>query len=172
MKKIDLLLTAILLLGFCNLYSQKCKVEPDPFTKENVVSFNFMSKIIYFEMKGGVVHMEIKATYNGSLKVIVPQGSEVMLKLDNDQIIKLTTSADAVPITRATATQYSASMNTDYSYVMEVSKEDIKKLAESKANLIRYPDTKGGSTDIKLSGFNGKLANEIKKGAECISSHF
>jgi hypothetical protein len=174
MKKIYFFLLSLLLLSFTTVYSQKCKVGADPFTGEKVVSFDFSSRVIYYEYKAGITHLEMVFNYNGVLKVIVPKGTELLFKLENGEILKLVTIADAPPKTaRANQSQYySTSFTSDYSYVMEVSKEDVGKLAASKVVLIRYPDTQGGTLDYSPKGLGKKLADVLFKGANCLKENF
>jgi hypothetical protein len=172
MKKISFLLLCLLALSFNNGFSQKCKVGADPITNEKVASFDFSSRTVFYEYKSGVIHLEMKFTYSGSYKVIVPKETEMIFKLENGEIIKLATISDAPPKTRATATQYSAYINTDYSYLVELTKDQVTKLATSKVILIRYPDTQGGSLDYTPKGLGKIYTNVLFKGANCIRENF
>jgi len=172
MKKITIFLAALLLMGFSNAFSQKCKVGTDPITNEHSVSFDYANRTVFYEYKGALVNLELKFDYNGVLKVIVPQGTEIIFKLENGEIMKLVTASDAPPKTDASSSMYSTTIYTNYYYPIQLSKDQVKQLATSKVVLIRYPDTQGGTRDFEPKGLTKKLADVLQKGALCIQENF
>jgi len=172
MKKLSIANTLLMICLLSPALAQKCKIGTDPFSNERTVTFDFMYKTIYYEFKGNAVRMEMKFTYNGALKVIVPAGAEVQYKFENGDMLKLTTIADAAPKTTASASQYSASFYSDYTYAFNLTREEVEKLAASKVILIRYPDTQGGTLDFKPKGFDKKLIDVLYKGANCIKENY
>ena len=104
--------------------------------------------------------------------MIVPKGTEIILKLENGEILKLATAYDASPKTDASSSMYSATIYTNYFYPIELTKDEVNKLATSKVVLIRYPDTQGGTRDFEPKGFTKKLADVLQKGAQCIRENF
>jgi len=172
MKKFYFLLFALLLMNFTTLNAQKCKVGKDPITNESVVTFDYGSRAVYFEYKGSTIHLEMRFNYNGVYKVIVPKGTELIFKLENGEIIKLPTITDTPPKTDAATSSSSMYIYTNYCYQMELTKEQVTKLADSKVILLRYPDGQGGTLDYTPKGLGKILTNAINKGANCIKENF
>lgn len=162
----------MLVISVSNVFSQKCKVGKDPFTNEKTVSSDYSHRMIYFESKGDIIQMELKFTYKGSLSTFVPAGTELLFKLENDDILKLAIKEDAPPKKKVNTDM--AGYNTitsDYSYVMVLTKDELTKLATSKVVLIRYPDAQGGTLDYTPKGLGKILSNEIFKCANCIKEN-
>ena len=157
-------LLAIIILTLSLSGFSQCKVEKDAFTNEKVVSYNYHNKVIYFDYRADSILFEIMFDYDGAIKVLIPAGTELMFKLENGEIIKLLTIIDSAPMSKVE----SNSIRTKYSYRMILTRDEIKKMANSYVTLIRYPDTKGGFTDAKLTGLAKKFAKAIYKGAKCI----
>ncbi len=164
-KKPGYFVLPLLLLSCGTLFSQKCEVAKDPFTNERSVVSNYGDKLVYFENKGGKLKMEMVFTYAGGIDVTMAKGAEVLYKLENDQTIKLVTVNESMP--KRIITQASTQLTTNYSYVFDITADELKKFAASKVVFVRFPDTKGGTTDFE--GKNGKgLVKAIMKGAGCI----
>jgi hypothetical protein len=59
---------------------------------------------------------------------------------------------------------------TAYSFTFLLNKTELKRLAETKIDIIRIPDTdKGDHVDLKAKGRTKKKIKAIKKGATCLS---
>ena len=162
MNKLAYLLLLVLIFPFTSISAQKCKVEKDVFTNESIASFDYQKKMLYFEHKGGNTTFGFQITYNGELNVIIPKGTEILFKLENDETVALTTANDAAPISQVSP----YGVITFYTYVMELTEENVNKLAKIAISDIRYPDGKGGFIDYKS---NRKWKRIIMKGAECMS---
>lgn len=169
MKKIQIALFFTLLSSF--VFSQKCEIKSDPFTKERIVSFDFKKRSIYYELKNDVIKLEFIFNYSGELNVAVPKGTELLFKLENGETVKLLTVSQSHPKTRLIANQASASVLTNYTYVFNVNKEELSKLAISKVILVRYPDTKGDFLDFEIKVRGRKYATALYEGAQCIQSN-
>lgn len=167
MKNIKILLSMILIANFSYLNAQKCNVTNDEFTKEKIVSYDFNNRVVYYELKNDTIRLEMVFNYNGECNVFIPKGTELLFKLENQEIIKLNTFMDAAPNTNVSGN----TVITKYSYKMVISKEQIANLATSKIILLRYPDAKGGYLDYQFKGFGKILSNILLKGAECIKSN-
>jgi len=63
-------------------------------------------------------------------------------------------------------------MYSDYSYLMELTKEEVFKIATSKVILVRYPDTQGGTLDYTPKGLGKIITNALFKGANCLKENF
>jgi hypothetical protein len=166
MKQFILFLTCFFSLN--SIYSQDCEVKKDPFSNEEVVSYDFKKKVVCYESKQGTITLEMLFVYSGDLKIIVPQGSELSFKLENGDIIQQSTIIDASPKTDITS---NAVIYTNYTYKIMLTKAEIEKLAGSKVILIRYPDAKGGVMDYEIKGFGKFFSKQLLKGASCIKEH-
>ncbi|MES2679686.1 MAG: hypothetical protein V4635_07370 [Bacteroidota bacterium] len=168
-KKFSYFVLPLVLLSSGTLFSQKCEVAKDPFTSERTVVSNYGDKIVYFENKAGKLKMEMVFTYAGGIDVTMAKGAEVLYKLENEQTVKLVSVNESLP--KRIITQASTQLTTNYSYVFDITVDDLKKFAASKVVFIRFPDTKGGTSDFE--GKNGKgLVKAIMKGAECMVENF
>jgi hypothetical protein len=169
MKKL-LIPSVIALITFSTKVSaQECKVKTDEFTQEVTVSFEYGEKVVYFEYKKGAGTLEMLFTYGGDIKQVVPKGTEVLFKLENKEIIKLTTASDTNP--KVVPGVKPEDTVTDYSYVMTVTKEDATKFTTSPVVLVRYPDEKGGQMDWAPNGKQKKTMQALMKGAECMKAN-
>lgn len=153
MKPIRALLVLIFIFGnLSSVFSQKCEVIKDPITGEKLIVVNYRDKWIYMENKGDVTRLQIVYTYFGDVTVVSEKGSELIIKLENDEIIKLTTSTDAMPKRQlAQGVVY-----TNYTYETNLDKATLAKLAASVPMLIRLPDLQTGERDITEKWSQGK----------------
>ena len=91
-------------------------------------------------------------TYFGDVTKISPKGSELIFKLDNDEIIKCVTSTDAESKRQlAQGIVYS-----NYTFEAVLDKATIAKLAAHAPMLIRLPDMQTGERDITEKWSQGK----------------
>ena len=120
--------------------------------------------MLYFEHKGETTTFGFQISYGGELNVIIPKGTEVLFKLKNGETLTLTTMNDAAPISQASP----YGVVTFYTYIMELTGENVNRLAKMEVSDIRYPDGKGGFLDYEA---NRKWRRIIMEGAECMSEH-
>lgn len=98
---------------------------------------------------------------------IIRKESQISFKLENNTIIAKTIFADAVPVDFEIG-----NINfTHYTLKINLSKEDIEKLAGSTVTLIRYPDPEGGSLDFEIKGLAKSTGKHILLGATCVLEH-
>ncbi len=150
---------------FVSSFYSQCKVEEDAFTKEKVAKFHWEDTWgpfdVIYEVKKTETNFTLGWSIQGSkVETSVPKGSEVMLKLENGEIIKLLTNMEAIPQPLV----YNKTIWTKYLYSFVLTDADLAKLKDNKVEMVRGPDPSKNSTmDYKV--FN----KAIKKGAECIS---
>lgn len=161
MNKLSYLLLLAMVFSFSTSYAQKCEVSKDPFTNDIVASFDFRNKMLFFEHKNGTTKFGFRIAYGGELNVVMPKGTKISFKLENGETISLTTIDDVAPISQVS----SYGVATAYTYIMELNKEEVSKLANIKVTHIRYPDAKGGFIDYES---NRKWTRVIMEGAECM----
>ncbi len=173
-----------LILTSINTYSQKCKTEKDPFTNEEITSFDYINKTVYFEIRNDTIRLDVKFQYWGEREHEFSEGAEILLKLKNDSKIKLKSINKAKPkIESITSSSYAPvlfgfgggsatnSRNyTAYSFTFLLNKTELNRLAESKIDIIRIPDTDDDEhIDLEAKGVTKKKINAIRKGALCLS---
>jgi len=172
------------------IYSQKCKNDKDPFTNEEITSFDYNRKTVYFEVKNEKILFDIVFNYWGERKYEFEKGTEISIKLENGSKFNLKTFKKSSPkienVTSRSSSGFfqgfpgfgggmttSSSENfTAYSFVFTLTKAELKKLAESEIDIIRIPDTDEGKfIDLKAKGRTKKKIKAIKKGATCINEN-
>ena len=174
----------LLILISINAYSQKCKTDKDPFTDEIITSFDFHNKIVYFEIKNDSITFTTTFFYRGERKHEFNEGSEILFKLEEGSKIGLKTIKKTKPkIENVTTSKvnpflygFGGGFNTGnsqnyttYSFTFSLTKNELKKLAESKIEIIRIPDTdEGEHADLLPKGETKQKMKAIKRGASCI----
>ena len=152
-----------MLFIFCNIsicFSQKCEVKKDPITSEKLITINYRDRWVYMENKGEETKLSVVKGYIGELNVAAPIGAEFIIKLDNDEIIKLTTSSIASPNSYVSQ----GVVYTNYTFETTLDKTILTKLANHSPVLIRVPDLKSGDRDM----VEKKYFKVINAGAKCI----
>lgn len=155
MKLQKSLLILILLFIFVKLspaFSQKCEVTKDPISGEKLITANYRDRWVYMENKGDLTKLQIVYTYSGDVTLVCPKGSELVIKLENDEILKLVTAVVALPKRQlAQGVVY-----TNYTFETSLDKAALAKLAASVPMLIRLPDMQTGEKDITEKWSQGK----------------
>ncbi|MEO8149476.1 MAG: hypothetical protein ABI723_17685 [Bacteroidia bacterium] len=144
-KQLNLLCTLLFIIGSLTKgFSQKCEVTKDPISGEKLITVNYKDRWVYMENKGEQTKLSVVKGYAGELNVSAPSGSEFIIKLDNDEVIKLTTSANADPNSYASQ----GSVYSNYTFETILDKATLAKLAAHPPVLIRVPDLKSGERDM------------------------
>lgn len=166
MKKLILVISLVFLTSLT--FSQKCKVQVDPFTNSKVVSYEF-GKYIIFSLDNDEVLLRYQLQFDGVMADEIKKGSLISFKLENGDIVELLTSEDVSPtLITATNPMFYSSGVTQYFVNMKVTKAQLKAFAKSKMTHMRYPDLRGGYiTDNKSSRWRRKLF----EGAQCIENN-
>jgi hypothetical protein len=154
----------ILFLGISSsTFAQKCEVSKDPITGEKLITVNYRERWVYMENKGDQTKLSVVKGYVGEVNVSAPVGSEFIIKLDNDEIIKLTTTAIAAPNSYASQ----GVVYTNFTYEVIIDKNILTKLSAHVPVLIRVPDIKTGDRDM----VEKKYFKAINTGAKYILEH-
>lgn len=163
MKKLSNTIIAILLFSAFNVsIAQVFKNEKDPFTGEKVVSADYYRQV-YLVNKGGKTKFEVQWSYPGSFSAVISKGAEIMFKMKDGEIIKLTTVSDAQPKLGAGY----GGVFTSYVFETELEKVTLNKFSLVKIEMLRVPDMKAGSTDLdKKMPFGKVYFKFIMKGAK------
>jgi len=115
--------------------------------------------------------MVVKISFGGQITSVIPEGSEVLFKLDDEGILKIKTNSDIKPQSQVYASQYSAGVITYYSFTFDLDKESLTKLSAAKKILIRGPSPlkEGETFDINPNNRGGKkCSKEIINGSKCM----
>ncbi len=158
-------------LSVNSIYAQGCQINEDPFTNEKVITYNWKQGIVFYEQTPDHTKFGIRIHYDGEQNVVFEKGNQLLFKLDNDEVLTLTTCADAVPETKISANQYSAAVYTAYTFVFYITPEQLKKLADHRLTAVRYPDANGEKLDIFLKGKRNKYSKAVQEGGQCIIGH-
>lgn len=161
MKIIAFVIAALILSGLnSNTFAQKCEVTKDPISGEKVITENYRDRWVYMENKGDQTKLSIVKGYLGELNVAAPGGDEFIIKLDNDEILKLTTSAASMPNSYVSQ----GVVYTNYTFETLLDKATVEKLAAHVPVFIRVPDLKVGDRDMT----DKKYFKAINTGAKFI----
>jgi hypothetical protein len=139
-------IVALLFLILCSItgFSQKYKVTTDPISGEKIITATYQDKWVYMENHGEETKLSVVKGYLGELNIEAPVGSEFIVKLDNNEIIKLATTVAAAPNSYLSQ----GVVYTNYTFETSLSKEVLTKLSEHAPILIRLPDMKSGDRDM------------------------
>lgn len=170
MKK-TIFIILIHLLSLKSLLSQECKNQVDPFTNESMSTFDYSPyniKYLHIEVKNDKRIMEFRAVENGAVAYTIPKGSEVLIKLENGDIVRLHTFSEASSTVGASGASGFTTTYSEYYLKMEITVEQLQKLASFKITDLRYPNLHGGNTDDKASDLRKGFRKSFMKGAKCI----
>nr|WP_288933287.1 hypothetical protein [uncultured Allomuricauda sp.] len=172
----------ILILMSVKIYSQKCKTDKDPFTNEEITYFDYSYRTVYFEVKNDTILFDVVFNYWGEREHIFKEGTGLSIKLESGAKIDLNTIMESKPKIESSIstsgfymglgsgmTSTSSQNSTAYSFVFKLTEPELKKLAESKIEVIRIPDTDEEKyIDLEAKGRTRKKIKAIKKGATCL----
>jgi hypothetical protein len=155
----------IYLVLFCGLIkvisAQKCEVKKDAITGEKVITVNYDDRWVYMESKNGTISLQLSFNYSGQMNTSIPKGTEVSVKLKNDEVLKLITSTETLP--------KRLPFGTRYTYEFTLDKETVSKFAASPPVFIRLVDLKAGNYEITPDDYTGKKSLKvIEKGSKFI----
>ena len=162
-------LTAVLFLFFANSISSfsQCETKEDPFSGKKEVSFDYKNKSIYFSSIDTNILLELKFNYNGELNQYIPEGKDINIKLENDIILNLKTISESSPVSSLVGQL----IFSQYTFRMNLTKDELLKLSQSDAIFIRYPDINDSYLDLDLDKSAKKLKKNLRAGAECIAEN-
>ena len=171
MRKILKNITIILILILSSPYvgfSQKCKVEIDPFSGEKKVAYGDKQKTIYVELSQGQVLWNLDIVYKGEYNTKLKAGSKLSFKLENGEAITLITNTALQPISKI----YYGQVFTSYIPTLIITKENLDKFSSSKVKFFRYPDMNGGYIDHEIKGSGKRYWKKFFKAMECMHENY
>ena len=157
-------------LGFISILSfgQDCKVQVDPFTNSDIVSYEF-GKYIIFSLKNDDILLRYQIQFDGAMSTVMPKGSLISFSLENGDIVELLSLEDAIPVKISGYPQsFTSSVVTEYFVNMKLTKEQLNNFANSKMTYVRYPDLKGGFT---INDKSKRWIRKLNEGAQCIENN-
>ncbi|MBP0903638.1 hypothetical protein ACFSKN_03545 [Mariniflexile gromovii] len=179
-------LMLLLFVAFSNkIYAQKCETNNDPFSGEQILSFDYERKTVYFEFKNDTILFEIVFNYLGERNYEFKEGTKILMKLEDGTKMELSTARVSLPrIEQVTSSNgfypgfgggmmmSSSSNYTAYSFAFTLTKTDLNKLAASQIEVIRIPDTTEGTyADLEAKSRTKKKVKAVNKGAICLKEH-
>lgn len=173
MKNVLASLSIALLFNSYLSLGQECQKGPDPFTNEPVVSYEWKSggiRTLFFESRNGKNTMEVRFGEVGAIEYMIPKGSEVFVKLENQEVIKMTTVLDSK--SGVSSTTLDADNNVTFSMYylkMEITNEQLKQLAKFKVTNIQIPDLHGGVQTLGTKELRNKFERFLFEGAKCLT---
>ena len=163
----------LLLLLFVSFYSfsataQKinCKDEKDPITGKRVIQSSYKDGDLIYKYEEGsdVIKVHWPIGYNLEQNTSFSKGAELVLKLQNGEIIKLYSINEAMPETSASI----YGIVTRYTFIYDLTKEQLAKLASSPIVFSRYQTPTGGTKDEGPEVWGKRVQKIFSKLAQCI----
>lgn len=165
------LLVLVLLYSHIS-FGQECQKGPDPFTNEPVLSFEWKvggGRTLFYESRGGKITLEIKFGEIGAIEHTIPQGSEVLFKLDNGDIIKTSTMLEVRSAVSTSTIDADNSMTFSMYYLkMEITAEQLKQFSKFRVTNMRIPDLHGGFVTYGTKELRNKFERFLFEGAVCL----
>ena len=172
MKKLGFALLSIVLLGISaqDLSAQKCKYkidETDPMSNERVrrskMTMEGRDFVVNYYRKADEFRVEMEVALIGERNFVMPKGTELSLKLGNDEIAKYPAAKQATPLSYVAGTQVA----TNYSATFLCSKEQMEQLA---AHGFKVVSIELGDETLTRKVGNEKKMAATKNHATCILS--
>lgn len=164
--KFKTLFVALLAISTC-ASAQDCKVEKDAFTGAQTVSFSYKNESLVYKLVDGAATLSIKINYSGEFNNSVPAGTPFLLKSASDEIITLKSSKETFPVTSLSG----STIISQYLYVIDLDKATLEAITKDELTLMRYPDGKGGTTDMEFKSLWKKWGKALTKGANCLKEN-
>jgi hypothetical protein len=155
-------------------FAQKCnfdKDEKDEFTNEKVRAVKHkitcnraeLNWSVLMEQKGANYFMTVENNVYTKIDDVLPKGSKILLKLENGNILSVTTDDDCIP-SHKTVQWY---IITSWFPKGKLTKEDVTQLSQSKVTSIRMNI---GGKDYNSPSVSGKEGGRIMTSAGCLLS--
>jgi hypothetical protein len=172
MKNVTILMSAFLFKTFLS-FGQDCKKETDPFSNEAIKSFEWKSggmRTLFFESRNGNATLEFRVGEIAAIEYLIAKGSPVQIKLENEDIIKMFTILDArSTVSKTTINADNSVTFSTYFLKMEITDEQIKKLAKFKVTHMQFPDLHGGLQTYDSRELRNKFERFLLEGAKCLT---
>jgi len=172
-KNISKLIFIFLSLLFSGAYhteasAQKCKYkvdEVDPMSEERIrrskMTMDGRDFVVNFYRKGDEFSVEMEVALIGERNFVMPKGTELKLKLGNDEIEEFTAVEKATPLSYVAGTQVA----TNYSASFSCSRAQMEALAEHGFKVVSIK--LGDESLTRLVGKEKKI-QQTKHNASCI----
>jgi hypothetical protein len=171
MNKFLPLLVFVLIFNFSDVFGQ-CVKKKDAFSNEIVASFEWKARgvrTLYFESTQGKSIFQFRAAEMAAIEYTIPKGSEVLIKLENEDIINLLTNVETKSAVSSMTISDSDNITfSTYFLTMDVSQDQLRKLSASKITDMRIPDLHGSSRSYDSKELRNKFQRSVMEGAKCI----
>jgi hypothetical protein len=173
MKTMISLFPILFLFNLQVSFAQECQKQTDPFTNEPIVSFEWKAggiRTLFFESINGKSTVELRAGEIGGVEAVIPKGSEVLFKLDNGEVIKLTTLLDSKSAIISTTIDTDNNVTSSvYFLKMSISTDQLKQFAKAKVSSIKLPDLHGGFQIYGTKELRNRFERFLFEGAKCLT---
>ncbi|MFN8887935.1 MAG: hypothetical protein ACK5WF_10770, partial [Cyclobacteriaceae bacterium] len=92
--KTPLILIVLVFFTISFSFGQECEKQPDPFSNEKVTTFEWKAggiRTLFMESRNGKSTLEFRVGEIGAIEYTISAGSDVQIKLENGEIIKMHT---------------------------------------------------------------------------------
>ncbi len=150
--------------------SQKCENQKDPFTNEPVLTFDYSPydiKFLHFELRKDKRTLEFRAVESGALVYTIPEGSDILMKFENGDTIRLKTVGETLSKANNSGPQLQI-VYSEYYLKTEITVEQLQKMASSPIAVLRFPDLHGATIDYKADDMRKAYRKSFTEGAKCM----
>jgi len=153
----------------CYNLSGQCGSKIDPFSKEKIDYYDFWSGKVYYELSGDSLSLSLGFWYGGQSDIVLPQGTELLISLENGEILSLKTIEKTEPVVTGIADQNYGRILTIYTMKFSLDIETLNIFAAEKLTYLRFQHPTIGNFDTDLNENSDKeFGKAITKGAKCI----
>ncbi len=170
MMKHTVCLLALFVFSATSSFAQKCHFDvdkKDDFTGAHVRNVKvkignfFYSWWLLLEQNGTKYAITVQSAATSKIDDVIPKGSKILFKLDNDKVVEIVVSDDCVP-------NHNVQNNTIITTWLpkcDVSKETMQQLSQASTSLVRMNI---GGKDFTSPNASGKEGKKVMEGAACL----
>ena len=168
--KYAICLLTLALFSATSSFAQKCHFDvdkKDDFTGAHVRNVKakignfFYSWWLLLEQNGTKYNITVQSAATGKIEDVIPKGSKILFKLDNDKVVEITVSDDCVPNYNV----QDRTIITTWLPKCEVSKETMQQLSQASTSLVRMSI---GGKDFTSPQASSKEGKKIMEAAQCL----
>ncbi|MCE2994914.1 MAG: hypothetical protein ACK5RG_16395 [Cyclobacteriaceae bacterium] len=173
--KTPLILIVLVFFTISFSFGQECEKQTDPFSNEKVTTFEWKAggiRTLFMESRNGKSTLEFRVGEIGAIEYTISAGSDVQIKLENGEIIKMHTLFETKSVVSSTSFSESSNVvSSTYFMKTEITNEQLKKLATSKVTHMQFPDLHGGLQTYSSKELRNKFERFLMEGAKCLTEN-
>ncbi|UNY97254.1 hypothetical protein MQE36_09100 [Zhouia spongiae] len=156
-----------LLFIFLFIYQEipaQCKTVKNPFSGQEETAYHLNNRSLFtYNHTSREIKLNFTVDYKGRLNEYMEKGSKIMFKLADGTILEFVSDREIAPVSEVHNQVY-----TYYTFIFNVSEQDLRKLASSKVVHMQKPDMKGGTVNINVKKNGTNFWRFFSAGAKCI----